>query len=148
MSKMLRKALFFLFGLAVAGGGCFLWWSDADLKRACTVQVAGTVKSVEHEVKYNSRSKRNENEYRTTFAYSLEGVEYVDRSLFITSSPSFSEGDGVTILYDPADPQRFYVSEEADGTMVRLSLCIIAFGVVFMLIAFFASHIVPVFGMK
>ena len=138
------KALFILFGLLFVGIGCFVWWSNAELKRACTAQVDGFVKSVSHEVVYNSKSKRNENEYRATFAYSVEGVEYVDRSIFVTSTPKFSEGDGVTIFYNPADPQQFYVLEEADGTMVKISLFIITFGVAFVLIGFY-SNIVPVF---
>ena len=143
---MLGKVMFVLFGLVMVGIGCFVWWSDAELKRECTLQVDGTVKSVAHEVKYNSKSKRNENEYRATYAYSVEGVEYVDRSIFVTSTPRFSEGDDVTIFYDPADPKRFYVSEEADGSMVKLSLFIIAFGVAFVLIGIF-SNIVPNFRM-
>ena len=75
----------------------------------------------------------------------MEGVEYVKRSINARSTSKFSEGDGITIFYDPADPQRYYVLEEADSTIVIIALLMIAFGVAFILIGIF-PNLVFTFG--
>ena len=133
---MVGKIVFFLAGLALVGFGAFLWWSDKKKKEACTAKVVGVVKAVDYTVRY--KKGRIRNRYRTTFAYSAEGVEYVKQSNILTRIPKFSEGQSVTAFYDPADPQQFYVLEEADS-MVILFLSLIALGVAFILIGTFSS---------
>ena len=148
MSSMIGRVLFVLFGMGATGVGFYIWWSHAETKRVCTTQTAGIVKSVNHEVKYNSKSRRNENEYRTTFAYSVNGVEYVEKSIYVRSTPLFSEGDKVTIFHDPADPERFYALEEENSSMIKLAFFLIAFGAAFILIGFLSPHLVLRFGSR
>ena len=123
----------FLSGLAFAGGGVLFWWFEKRKRDVCTAKVDGVVKSIGHSVSY--KNGRGRDRYRTTFAYSVEGADYVKESNTTTGRAQFSEGQTVTVFYDPSKPQRFYVSEE--GRIIAIPAILVGFGVAIMLLGFF-----------
>ena len=122
-----------LVGLVLVGCGVLFWWFDKRKRDACTAKVDGVVKAVDHSVTYSKGKRRSS--YRTTFAYSVEGVEYVKQSSTTTKIARFSEGQTATIFYDPKKPQRFYVLEE--GSFIAIPAVLIGLGVISMLTALF-----------
>ena len=125
------KIWFFLFGLVMAGVGFSIWWR----MQACTKKVTGFVKSVDITVIYRKHGARDG--YRSTFAYSVDGIEYVKQSNIKTITPRFSEGESVTIFYNPSNPKQFYIPEERKSPVSVL----VGFGVIFMLMAPFMDII-------
>ena len=122
-------------GLALVGGGVLFWWFGKKKRDACTAKVDGVVKSVDQWVSYiNGRRKSG---YKTTFAYSVKGVEYVKQSGTSTKTARFSEGQTVTVLYDPKKPQRFYILKE--GMSIAIPAVLIGLGVIPILITLFAN---------
>ena len=120
LSKKSNYVLASVIVLVVTGALCYMLWNHAELKRSCTEQVPGIVKSIERE---------SGDHYRAIFAYSVKGVEYVVRSPISSNSLKFSQGDSVTVFYDPANPQRYYVLEEEGMIMVfAIALLVIIAG--------------------
>ena len=133
---MLAKIAFFLYGLASVGCGVFLWWSENKKRKECTVKVDGVVKNAEKWITKKKGKKRKR--FCPIFTYrSEEGVEYVRQSNTTSSKPKFSDGQSVTIFYDPNKPERFYVLEE--GKAIAITVMLVGFGVMFMLLAPFAT---------
>ena len=130
---MVGKIVFFLVGLALVGAGVLFWWFGKKKRKECTGKVEGVVKKVDNTVTYKKGKVRNES--RSTFAYSVDGVDYVKQSSTTTVIARFSEGQTVTVFYDPSKPQRFYVSEE--GRSIAIPAVLIGLGVVSMLTALF-----------
>ena len=122
-----------LVGLALVGGGVLFWWFDKRKRDACTAKADGVVKAIDHSVSYRKGKRRSS--YRTTFAYSAEGVEYVKQSSTTTKTARFSEGQTVTVFYDPSNPKKFYVLEE--GRSIAIPAVLIGLGVVSILTALF-----------
>ena len=125
----------FLLGLAFVGTGVLFWWFNKRKRDACTGKVDGVVKNVDHSVTY-SNGRRGSSKYRTAYAYSVNGVDYFKQSnVSSTKTSRFSEGQTVTVFYDPSKPQRFYVLEA--GSNIVVTLFFVCFGVVFMIISGF-----------
>jgi len=118
-------------GLIMAGSGALWLWRGNKLKRACSAQVEGTVSHLEKRVSSSKGKQRTR--YYPEFTYSVKGVEYIKHSSWGGGPEKFSVGQRVTIFYDPADPQRYYVKGESDGIAIQVML--IGFGVFFMTIA-------------
>ena len=138
MENMVNTLIPFVVGLFFVGLGGFFWWRGKKLRQECTAQTAGVVSDVGHTVTYKKGKRRNQ--YRTTFTYSVDDVEYVKQSSTTTSTQKFSEGQNVTVFYDPNKPQRYYVLEE--GRAVALILVAIIMGVLFILAGIFSRHFV------
>ena len=132
---MVAKIAVFLFGLVFAGLGAFLLWIDKKKRKECTAEVVGVVKDVGKSTTFKKGRVRNS--YRPTFAYSVEGVEYVKQSNTKSGTSKFSEGQNVTVFYDPSKPQRFYVLEEGKTTVLYLVL--VGIGAATMLVAPFTT---------
>jgi Protein of unknown function (DUF3592). len=115
----------FLFGFLFVAVGCGLWWSGKRKKRRCTAEVTGVVKS-----NVPDRGSKGGTVYAPTYAYTVKGVDYVHKSNFSSKKCRFSVGQEITILYDPANPDRYYVPEE--GTNVVFIAIFIALGAVAM----------------
>jgi len=103
----------FLFGFVFATIGSALWWSDNKKKRLCTARVTGVVKGFE--TSHTSGKKGSRTSYHPIYAYTVEGVDYVQRSSVGSKRASFSEGQEIPILYDPAKPERYYVPGKEVG---------------------------------
>ena len=129
------KIAVFLFGLLFGGLGMFLWWNDKKKRKECTAEVAGVVKDVGKSVSYKKGKVKNS--FRPTFAYSVEGVEYVKQTNTTSGKNHFSEGQKVTVFYDPSKPQRFYVLEEKKLT--ALYMLLVGIGVAVMVAAPFVT---------
>ena len=137
---MVAKLVFLGVGLLLVGIGVLLWKSKNKLKKKCTAQVSGVVSGVDHTTTFKTGKQEGtsiKNKYRATFKYSVDGAEYVRESNNTTGSPKFFEGQSVTVFHDPSNPERYYVLEE--GTQIMGPVLFIAFGIVFMLAAPFAT---------
>ena len=137
---MVAKLVFFGVGLLFVGIGVLLWMSKNKLKKECSAQVSGVVSGVEHTTTFKSGKKGGtsvKNKYRATFKYSVGGSEYVRQSNNTSGRPRLFEGQSVTVFYDPSRPERYYVLEE--GTQIMGPVLFIAFGIIFMLAAPFAT---------
>ena len=129
MEAILKEILPYLVGLFFAGLGGFFWWWNRKLRQECTGQTTGVVSDVGKAVSYKKGKVKTS--YRMTYTYSVEGVEYTKQSNTTTGVQKFSVGQSVTVFYDPAKPQRYYISEE--GKPVAIILVPITLGVLLIL---------------
>jgi len=138
MEDMLNVAMPFLIGLFLIGLGGFFLWNERRMKQICTSQVSGVVADEGHYVRYKN-GKRKEG-YKPTFSYSVEGVEYTKQKDSYSSTRKVSTGQSVTVFYDPAKPNRFYVLElgSVKGSIIVWIPC--ALGVLFILVGFIIRH--------
>jgi Protein of unknown function (DUF3592). len=125
MQHYLPYMLSFLAGVFFVAVGCGVWWFEKKKKRLCTAGVTGVVKSI-IVTSYMKKGKMR-TRYTPTFAYSVEGVDYVQQSSKSSGKSKYSEGQEIPIFYDPAKPDRYYIPEEA--THVALLFLLIAVGV-------------------
>ena len=125
MTERMLASFAVLAGLAIGLAGCYLVWSEIHLIRCCSSEAVGIVTSVDID---------DSNVYRTTIAYSADGVEYVNRLRQTSENYAiYSRGENVAIFYDPLDPNRFCTPGE--GTlMIILSLSMVALGLTLMFI--------------
>ena len=128
--KLVNFILFIMVGLVLVGIGGFFWWHDKNLRQECTAQTAGVVIDEGHSIK--NKNGRRADKYRPTFAYSVEGVEYTKQTNTEHGARRFSEGQSVTVFYDPSKPQRYYILEEGGpGSLVWIPVIL---GVLFLLV--------------
>ena len=137
MGWIAYRGMFFLIGL-VSMSPCLFWlWKRHQREKFCTVQVAGTVKSIE-EARKDKRAI-----YYPVIAYPVEGVEYIERApvgfrrSYSNLNPPFSVGDSVTVFYDPSKPKRFRVWGQKEHLSDILNTLLFAvIGAVVMITAF------------
>ncbi|MCL1876246.1 MAG: DUF3592 domain-containing protein [Synergistaceae bacterium] len=127
---LIPKILMFSVGLFVVGFGIFTWWEDGAIKREYKARADGVVTSVEH-----SLTSQKEDSYTYTLKYSAEGVEHVVKTSSVTQNPQFSVGGNATILYNPSNPEQYYIEELRSSTEESntASIILIAIGCVIML---------------
>ena len=119
-----RAAAFFV-GLFFVGVVFATWRREKNLRQICTAQTAGIVSDMIE--KRSSRQGKLRVSYRPEFTYSVEGIKFVQLSRGTFSSSRFSKGQGVTVLYDPSKPRRYYVLEEGKQSIaifVVLACCV------------------------
>ena len=116
--------ILFLAGLLFAAIGVFMLLRKNKLKKVCTARTDGTVTDCTRHV---SRKRKGGTKvtYNSTFTYSVNGVEYVK-----SVNRRYSEGERVTVHYDPSDPNRHY----PDKLGIFGELFFIAFGALFMIL--------------
>ena len=131
MEDMINAAMPFLIGLFLIGIGGFFLWHERRLRTLCTSQSSGLVVDEGYSVKYKNGHKKVG--YKPTFSYSADGVEYVKQKDSYSSTRKVSTGQSVTVFYDPANPNRFYILElgSIKGSPIVWVPC--ALGVLFML---------------
>jgi hypothetical protein len=115
--------------------GLFFHRKRVRLVRDCITRTTGDVVRVErHEnVAYEPdddddalTTKRTSVSYRPIFLYDVDGVRIEKASATASGRCRFTQGQLVTVCYDPADPQRSYVVEDkADG---RFGIALMLFG--------------------
>ncbi|MCL1941908.1 MAG: hypothetical protein FWG09_08180 [Synergistaceae bacterium] len=116
-----------LAGLVSIGRGVIALSKRNELKNKCTVQTDGAVLDV-----YSGAKKAK----LIKFKYSAEGVDYVqDDKVDTKLYDSKSKGGSVAVLYDPSDPNRFYVPE--NSFTVSNAKINLAAGVFFFVLAYF-----------
>lgn len=106
---------FILFGLIVAAMGFLILRKRKTLKQSCTARAVGVVERIEYDVDLDSRAgRRTRRSVRCfpVYAYHVNGCEYSKRSSFGTGKPRFSAGSEVTVMYNPAAPDEYYVLED------------------------------------
>ena len=128
MQQYIPHIVTVLAGCIFAAVGCGIWLSEKKKKAVCTAEVIGVVKSTGAMFTYKKGKKRMS--YTPTYAYSVEGVEYVQQSSKSSSKCRFSEGQEIPLFYDPAKPDRYYLPEEA--THLAILLLLIGVGVLLM----------------
>ena len=121
--------------LFVAVGGLFLWHYKR-LQKLCTGQTTGVVADEGLSTQYKNGKKRTS--YRPTFAYSVEGVNYTKQSNSTSGTQKFSDGQSITVFYDPSKPQRYYILEQG-GPGALLTWLPIILGAICALLAIFAN---------
>ena len=110
MGDIGAKLVFFLVGLLIFGIGAFILWRQRKLKKECTAQVPGVVSDQHHETTYKKGRRRDR--YYPIFKYTVEDVEYIQKSNIGTSNRNvLAVGENVTVFYDPSNPKRHYVLE-------------------------------------
>jgi len=107
---------------ALIGVGVFQVLHRFYLKKRCTEQVFGTVAGTRRK-----RGRRGSSTYYVKYTYSAEGIEYEKKpSVSRRQYLKMNEGDGITVYYDPAKPQRCHVLEIE--FRIAMALCFIAGG--------------------
>lgn len=84
------------------------------------VKVQGTV------VRLASSSDSDGTTYSPVFSYTVDGQQYEYESVNSSNPPSYSVGDTVTLLYDPAKPERARQNSFWELWLLPMILCPIA----------------------
>lgn len=135
-----------LAGIVLVLVGFFIHKRHKDLVRTCTMQVAGEV--IRNECREETstetdsdghRTKRTSIMYYPVFQYTVGERTIQKTSTTGSSRPGFREGQSVTIMYDPANPERYYVVE--DKTASRFGIYFMLFGAVVFIIGIVAIFV-------
>ena len=100
--------------LALAGG--------VQQRRRCSASAPGTVSAVHSEVQ--EKGKRRVTVYTPEFQYETGGRTYTMRAPFGSMKREFKEGQAVSIRYDPEDPEKAYVSDDANNSSQGGIMCV------------------------
>ena len=92
-------------GLFFVGVGVFFFCVEKNQRRICTAQTEGVI--LDEGLSYKYGKKR----YRPTFSYLVEDAEYTIQKNFAHNTKKVSEGQAVTVFYNPSKPQQNYVFE-------------------------------------
>ena len=132
--------IFLVYGLFSLVISCIRWLWGNWKRKVCTEQANGVVSGFKRVFGYQSKGRRPH--YRTMVTYSVLGVEYTmpGEKVTIDHSPYFTEGQKVTVLYDPSRPRRCYIPEE--GRAIMRILTPLAFGVMAMIMAGFLHLVI------
>lgn len=99
--------------------GLYLIRSDKARAARCTEQVAGVVADM---LEKPGKSNRL---YAPVFEYSYDGEDFQQESPWYSYPPEFSEGEEVTIMLNPADPDDYFVAgHKASSTMAKVFIII------------------------
>ena len=122
------------FGLCFVGIGVFFLIKQKRLAHDCTMQANGVVRGVE---RFRSGKSVGSVNYTTTFMYAVQGIEYIKE--VSSNSAVASEGEGLTVFYDPSNPERHYVLEYKQN--IREGLRYILFGVAFTAVVMVSGYV-------
>lgn len=135
-----------LVGLILAFLGLRIYNQQRALKRTCTASVVGEVVRVHRRERTETETDDDGREQEKTIVAYYPEFQYTvgDRTISQvattgTGKPRFKEGHPVTIFYDPAKPDSYYVAEDKAESQLGIYLVIfglvcIAFGVVLPLV--------------
>ena len=98
--------------LSALGVVCLMAGNNArveknELIKSCTGEVQGKVVSYYVSGYYDENS--DERLYRPIFEYEADGLVYSQQSAVGKRQKRFAVGEGVTIMYDPSNPDKYYV---------------------------------------
>jgi hypothetical protein len=99
-------------------------------KKTCTASTPGTVDSYEETVRYRNEDGHSHREVNhfPFFRFTVDGTEYVIKSMTGGNPAKKPVGTGVTVLYEPGNPENFYVKGHDNDTFAgKLSIAIGAF---------------------
>lgn len=122
---------FLIFGLSIV-------WSNKKRAERCTEEVSGVV------LQMLERDGNNGHLYTPVFEYSFGGKIFRQESDHASYPPKFSEGEEVTVMVNPGDPDDYFVTKDSAGlTMAKvfivLGLVIVA-GFVFAIFHVYLSN--------
>ena len=130
------KAFLFILGFVFVCAGVGFFVQENSLKNECTAQTAGVVRDFVSETRSTRSSggqaRRTVVYYHPLVAYTADGVEYVEKS-HVGGDKRYAVGQRVTVFYDPSDPKRFYVLEDASDSSAA-PMILVGVGVVLMTI--------------
>ncbi len=128
-----------LIGIGIILLGYFFHKKHKDLERTCTMQTTGEVIQMDRREETHTetdddghRTTRTTTTYYPVFQYAVNGRSIQKTSSTGTGRPRFSEGQSITILYDPENPERYFVAE--DKAAGRFGIYFMAFGAVVFII--------------
>ena len=114
------------------------------LKRACTLQAAGTIVRLERKESTNTETDSDGHEttsttvtYYPVFRYTVNDREFVKTASAGSGRSPFTEGQAVAVMVDPANPDRSYLAEDKAGR--RFGIYMMLFGAVVFLFGIVAS---------
>lgn len=135
-----------LAGLVIILLGFFFYKRHRDLVRNCTMQTTGEVIRMERQEEVHTETdndghtrRRTSVTYHPVFQYTAGDRNIEKRSSAGSSHPQFNEGQSVTVMYDSANPERYYVVE--DKTAGRFGIYCMAFGAVVLIIGVVALFV-------
>ncbi|MDR0443375.1 MAG: DUF3592 domain-containing protein [Treponema sp.] len=102
--------IFLIFGALCTSISLFGIKRNRRLKVVCTSQTTGIVIEVHRRRSGGSKSSYS---YYPEFSYTANGRPYRDCSVFGTPKSRFTEGQKVTVHYDPNKPEDYYVGEDS-----------------------------------
>lgn len=138
--------IFILVGSIIVLVGLFFHKKFKELEASCTAMTNGkVVKIEEREESYidtdsdGDQFRRKSVMYYPTFQYAVGDKTIEKKGSTGNSSPKFTQDQAVTVFYNPASPESFYVLEDKDGS--RFGIYLMIFGAVIIVIGI----IVPFF---
>ncbi len=132
---ILLGVVFFLIGFS-------FYKKHKNLKSVCTMPTMGKVTGMSKEESVSTETDNDGNTKKTTrinyypvFQYIVDGKIIEKKSTTGTNRPRFTEGQNINVLFNPNNPEQFYVVEDkASGRFgiyfMLFSLVIIIFGIV------------------
>ena len=88
---------------------------------------------------HRHKSGKSSPSYYPEFSYTANGISYNERSVIGTPRPRFTEGQKITVFYNPANPEDFYVAE--DGLSNSVFYVFLVVGILLLILALFMPSI-------
>lgn len=122
-------------GIVIISVGLFFHRRQKNLERSCTMQTEGKVVRIERKEETYIEKDDNDNEkertrvsYHPVFSYEVGGRKIEETASAGSGRPEFTVGQQVTVMYDPQNPEKYYVKEDKTGS--RFGIYFMIFGVV------------------
>ena len=129
------QIIILLVGVLLVIIGFYFHNKHRNLVRLCTMQALGTVIRMDRREEVNTETDDDGHTRKSTTIMYYPVFQYTagDRNIEKISSsgssrPQFSEGQTVTVMYEPANAERYYVVE--DKTAGRFGVYLMVFGAV------------------
>ena len=108
----------------IIGAGAAISGAILHDKRQRILKTGVKVKGIVFDIEHEYRSRDNSNLYYPVIRYVTATGEWITKKHDLGSSPSaFTEGESVTVIYDPADPSSFILNDKT-SKIIPLALLI------------------------
>jgi len=122
-------------GIAFISVGFFFHRRQKNLEGSCTSQTEGTVIRLDRQERTytetdddgNTRERKGVT-YHPVFSYGVGGRKIEKTATAGSGRPEFTEGQKVTVMYDPQNFGKYYVKEDKTGS--RFGIYFMIFGAI------------------
>ncbi len=106
------------FGLLFAGIGIGMHMNNQKLLKICTRQTQGLVCDVVRDVSESGSGDDRSTSvmFYPVFQYEVDGRVVTKKSSIGTGRPRFSQGDAVTVFYNPDKVEQHYIKEDRSSS--------------------------------
>ncbi len=122
-------------GIGLISVGLFFHRRQKKLESSCTMRTEGMVIRLDRQERTYSEKdddgntrERKSVTYHPVFNYEVGGRKIEKTVAAGSGRPEFTEGQSVTVMYDPQNPEQYYVTEDKTGS--RFGIYFMIFGAI------------------